>query len=219
MFASNLKGLEATGRLKRINGRYRRSRRAKTDPDRGRKMLAVLIFAITLLVAVLLSGLARRSVLSTAVLFLASGFILGGALGWVVLRPDEPVVARFAELAIFSVLFTEGMRVSVGDLTSAWRLPGRALLFGLPLTLIATASLAQWVAGLPWGDSLLLGAILSPTDPVFAAAIVGREEAPGRLRHLLNVECGLNDGLALPIVIALIAWLSLQQFHLVTRQS
>lgn len=46
---------------------------------------------------------------------------------------------------------------------------------------------------------------LAPTDPVFAAAIVGREEVPGRLRHLLNVESGLNDGLALPVVLVLVA--------------
>ena len=49
------------------------------------------------------------------------------------------------------------------------------------------------------------GWVLAPTDPVFAAAIVGRKEVPGRLRHLLNVESGLNDGLALPIVLVLLA--------------
>jgi NhaP-type Na+/H+ or K+/H+ antiporter len=47
--------------------------------------------------------------------------------------------------------------------------------------------------------------VLAPTDPVFAAAIVGRKEVPGRLRHLLNVESGLNDGLALPVVLVLLA--------------
>jgi NhaP-type Na+/H+ or K+/H+ antiporter len=52
---------------------------------------------------------------------------------------------------------------------------------------------------------LLVAAVLAPTDPVFAAAIVGREEVPGRLRHLLNVESGLNDGLALPVVLVLLA--------------
>ncbi len=55
-----------------------------------------------------------------------------------------------------------------------------------------------------WIEALLVGAALSPTDPVFAAAIVGREEVPPRVRHLLNVESGLNDGLALPIVLVLL---------------
>lgn len=75
----------------------------------------------------------------------------------------------------------------------------------MPLTFAITAALAHWVAGLPWVDSLLIGAVLAPTDPVFAAAIVGREEVPPRLRSLLNVESGLNDGLALPVVLVLLA--------------
>ena len=53
-----------------------------------------------------------------------------------------------------------------------------------------------------------MGAVLAPTDPVFASAIVGRPEVPGRLRSLLNVESGVNDGLALPVVLVLISVLS-----------
>ena len=130
------------------------------------------------------------------------------------LAPGDAVVAVLAELALFSVLFTDGMRVGVKDLASAWRLPGRALLLGLPLTLAGTALLAHWVAGLPWAESFLLGAVLSPTDPVFAAAIVGREEVPARLRQLLNVESGLNDGLALPVVLAMLAVAGKAEVHL-----
>ncbi|MBX6311932.1 MAG: cation:proton antiporter, partial [Isosphaeraceae bacterium] len=179
-------------------------------------MLAIFVFALTLLAAVLVSELANRSVLSTAVMFLVAGFIAGhGVLGLYALKADDTIVASFAELALFSVLFTDGMRVSTRDLLAAWHLPGRALLFGLPLTLLITAALAHWLVGLPWPLAFLLGAALSPTDPVFAAAIVGREEVPGRLRQLLNIESGLNDGLALPIVIALLARVGApQEFHL-----
>ena len=161
---------------------------------------------MALLLAVLVSERAERSVLSTAVLFLVAGFVAGdGMLGIVALAPGNKVVAVLAELALFSVLFTDGMRVGLRDLAAAWRLPGRALFLGLPLTLGGTALLAHWVAGLPWLEAFLLGAVLSPTDPVFAAAIVGREEVPARLRRLLNVESGLNDGLALPLVVILLA--------------
>jgi sodium/hydrogen antiporter len=180
-------------------------------------MTALLVFSITLLVAVLVSELADRSVLSTAVLFLLAGFLAGdGVLGVLHLRPDHPVVASFAELALFSVLFSDGMKVGLRDLASAWELPGRALFFGLPLTLLGTALLARWVVGLPWAESFLIGAVLSPTDPVFAAAIVGREEVPARLRQLLNVESGLNDGLALPIVVAMLAVTRSEEFSLVS---
>lgn len=169
----------------------------------------LLAFAVVLFAGVLLSGLANRTVLSTAVLFLLAGLVLGqGATGVLDLQPDDEVVVGFAELALFSVLFTDGMRVGLRDLRSAWRLPGRALILGMPLTFGVTAVLAHWAAGLPWTESLLVGAVLAPTDPVFASAIVGREEVPARLRSLLNVESGLNDGLALPVVLVLLAVLS-----------
>jgi NhaP-type Na+/H+ or K+/H+ antiporter len=165
----------------------------------------LLTFSVVLLLAVLVSGLAQRSVLSTALLFLVAGFIVGnGLLGWMSISPDDPVLATLTELALFSVLFTDGMRTGVRDLVSAWRLPGRALFLGMPITLAGTALLARVVAGLPWAHALLLGAVLSPTDPVLAAAIVGREKVPVWVRHLLNVESGLNDGLALPVVLILL---------------
>jgi NhaP-type Na+/H+ or K+/H+ antiporter len=97
------------------------------------------------------------------------------------------------------------MRIGVHDLVRAWRLPGRALLFGMPLTLGPTAVLARWTIGLPWVECFLVGAVLSPTDPVLASALVGNEAVPGRLRHLLTVESGVNDGLALPFVLVFMA--------------
>src|SRR4051794_17593900 len=156
-------------------------------------MYLLLVFALVLLLAVLVSALAKRTVLSTAVLFLAAGFLAGdGMLGVVEVTPASPVVATLAELALFAVLFTDGMRVGWADLRTAWRLPGRALGWGLPLTLLITALLAHYVARLDWPEALLIGAILAPTDPVFAAALVGNDKVPGRLRHLLNVESGVN---------------------------
>jgi len=172
-------------------------------------MTLLLEFAVTLVIAVLVSGLAHRSILSTAVIFLAAGALLGNRyVGALTLDAEDAIVTTLAEFALFSVLFTDGMRVGIKDLVKAWRLPGRALLLGMPLTWIFTAMLAYWITGLDWTMALLVGAILSPTDPVFAAAIVGREEVPQSLRRLLNVESGINDGLALPVVVLLIDVLS-----------
>ncbi|GGQ19090.1 cation:proton antiporter [Streptosporangium pseudovulgare] len=163
-------------------------------------------FAGVLLVAVLLSSLAHRTILSTAALFLVAGFVLGdGVLGVVSITAGDEVVGTLAELALFAVLFTDGMRVGWADLRSAWRLPGRALGWGLPLTLVITALIAHYLIGLGWIESLLIGAVLAPTDPVFAAALVGNEKVPPRLRQLLNVESGVNDGLALPFVMVFLA--------------
>jgi NhaP-type Na+/H+ or K+/H+ antiporter len=170
---------------------------------------AVLVYGLTLVAAVLVSRLAQRTILSAALLFLAVGFLVGdGVLGIVALSPGDAPVATLVEIALFSVLFTDGMQVGLRDVRSAWRLPGRALVLGLPLTLVVTALAAWLVVGLPGLNAVLVGAALSATDPVLAAPLVGHEAVPARLRHLLNVESALNDGLALPVVIVLLATLS-----------
>ena len=169
-------------------------------------MLALLAFALTLLVAVLVSALAHRSVLSISVLFLISGFAFGsGGLGWLPLKAADPAVMRFIEIAMFGVLFADGMEVKLRDLRKQGSLTARALLIGMPLSILAMALLARFAVGMPWLHSFLLAAALSPTDPVLASALVGREEAPERLRNLLNLESGLNDGIALPLVVILLA--------------
>ncbi|MBT2516697.1 cation:proton antiporter [Streptomyces sp. ISL-90] len=166
----------------------------------------LLSFALVLLAAILISGFAHRTVLSTTVLFLIAGFVLGsGVLDVVVLSPTDPTVTTVSSLALFIVLFTDGQEVGLRDLRAAWRLPGRALLLGMPITFIISAVLGVWLLGFSWPEAFLVAAVLAPTDPVFASAIVGRGEIPHRVRHLLGVESGLNDGLALPVVLFLIA--------------
>jgi sodium/hydrogen antiporter len=168
-------------------------------------LVLVLVFGAALLGAVLVSGLAARTVLSTSLLFLLAGALVGdGALGLIHVSADSELVTATADLALFTVLFTDGMHISFPSLRAAWRHPARALGLGMPLALLGVAVLTHYLAGLDWTLSLLVGAVLSPTDPVFASAIVGRKQVPAGLRQLLNVESGLNDGLALPLVLILI---------------
>lgn len=168
--------------------------------------MLLLLFGIALLLATLLSEWSHRTVLSSAVLFLAIGFAAGPqGFGIVSVSPDAPIVWGVTELALFTILFSDGLKVSIRELRGAWGLPGRALLVGMPLTALAIALTGHWLLDLPWVEALLVGVVLSPTDPVFASALVGREEVPVKVRQLLNIESGLNDGLALPFVILLIS--------------
>ena len=178
-------------------------------------IVALLAFSIALLLAVLVSNLAERTIISLAVLFLIAGFVVGpGVLSLVGIKPDSTFFNGFIELALVTVLFTDGMHIGFGDIKSVWLLPGRALLLGMPLALLVMAVLAHFVTGLPWGESLLVGAVLSPTDPIFASAIVGREEIPSAIRRLLNVESGLNDGLALPLVLIILGLIGVTQLDI-----
>ncbi|VAZ82030.1 cation:proton antiporter domain-containing protein [Mycobacterium persicum] len=169
-------------------------------------MTLILAFGVVLLISVSLSGVAARTVLSSALMFLVAGAVLGpGILAWNKIGPNDPLVATLADVALFTVLFTDGQRANLQELRENWSLSGRALGMGMPLTMIGIAVPAHFLAGLNWPTAFLVGAILSPTDPVFAAAIVGRSDIPQRLRRLLNVESGLNDGLALPFVMIFLA--------------
>ncbi|MCX5051988.1 cation:proton antiporter [Streptomyces sp. NBC_00201] len=169
-------------------------------------MVLVVVFGVALLVAVLLSGLAARTVLSTSFLFLVGGALVSdGFLGLIHITPDSEIVSVTADLALFAVLFTDGMHVSLPKLRAHWRNPARALGLGMPLAFVFMALVTHFLVGLDWTTAFLVGAVLAPTDPVFASAIVGRSEVPAKLRQLLNVESGVNDGLALPVVLLLIA--------------
>lgn len=163
----------------------------------------LLTFGLGLLLAVLTSALASRSPLSTSAVFLAVGLVAGPlALG--VVDVGDHTVERAAELALFAILFTDGQHAPWRLQLRRWADPARALLVAMPLTFALVAVLAHAVAGLPWAAALVLGAVLAPTDPVFASALVGREDVPRRVRSLLNVESGLNDGMALPAVLVLV---------------
>ena len=159
------------------------------------------------MIAVLLSGLAENTILSVSVLFLVSGFLLGSGIFGPIHEINRHLLERVAEVALFSVLFTDGMKTGgLQEIRKFWRLPGRALVIGMPLTIAGIALLARFMAGLDWLGASLLGAALSPTDPVFVSAIFKLEAFPEQIKRLLNIESGLNDGLSLPVVMLLLAY-------------
>lgn len=163
-------------------------------------------FGIVLALAALLSGLAARTPLSTALVVLVLGAVLGpGVLDVVDVRAEDPLVSTLAQIALVTVLFADGQHLPLRHVRSTARLAGRALILGMPLTFLGIAVLVVLLTDLGWLQALLIGAVLSPTDPVFAAAIVQREEVPEQLRRLLNFESGVNDGLVLPVVLILLA--------------
>ncbi|MGE3076240.1 MAG: cation:proton antiporter [Dehalococcoidia bacterium] len=166
-------------------------------------MVIVVVFGGTLLASVLISDLSRRSVASTAVLFLIAGVIAGPVFGLIDLGPGDERTKLLIEVTVFATLFVEGNKV---NLAQTWRdpLPLRALLVGMPLTWVGIALLAHFAIDVSWPEALLIGAVLSPTDVVFARQLFAREGVPLRLRRFLSLESGLNDGLALPLVVIML---------------
>jgi sodium/hydrogen antiporter len=169
-----------------------------------------------LVIGSLVSGLARRSVLSLAALFVLAGFLLGPAAFDVLhFRPSSGWVTDLATVALIGILFRDGLEADAEMIQSHWQLPLRKLVIAMPITAIIVTLLARAVVGLSWTESLLLGALLSPTDPVLSSGVVSDTRIPRVIRHSLNLESGLNDGLALPAVLAFAAALDSHTGHFV----
>ena len=167
--------------------------------------VAVAVLGGLLVVGALLSGVAKRSFLSLTALFVLVGFALGEG-GAEVLEFDagSDFVRSLAVVALILILFRDGLAVEEELLQEDWHLPLRKLVLAMPVTAALIAVATHVLTDLDWTESFLLGALLSPTDPVLSSAVVTNPRVPRRVRHSLNLESGLNDGLALPAVIALL---------------
>src|SRR3954453_16608224 len=165
---------------------------------------AVLLVGAVLLVAAGLSGWLHGTVLSISVLAVAAGVVRSGADG-LGAHPGDTGLLEVIQLALVMTLFTDGLVAERELVQQQWRKPARALVVAMPITGALLALLAHALFGLGWAESFLLGAVLSPTDPVVTSTVVTAERVPAVIRHTLNLESGLNDGLALPFVLVLIA--------------
>lgn len=167
---------------------------------------ALAIVGGLLLATSALSGLTHRTVLSTAVLAVAAGIALA-LTGIVELSPGDRSLVLVVELVLLLTLFSDGLLVENGLLRRHWHPAARALVFAMPVNAALLALLAKALfADLSWMESFLLGFALSPTDPVVTSAVVSSTRVPAVVRHTLNLESGLNDGLALPFVLFFLAF-------------
>src|SRR4051794_22516513 len=167
---------------------------------------ALTVLGALLVGGALVSGIARRSMLSLTAVFVLVGVALGsGGLHVLEIDPTGGFVADLAIVALVLILFRDGLEVEAEMLRTEWHLPLRKLVLAMPITagIVAVATVA--LTDLSWTEAFLLGALLSPTDPVLSSSVVTNPRVPRVIRHSLNLESGLNDGLALPPVLALIA--------------
>ncbi|MGH2896082.1 MAG: cation:proton antiporter [Solirubrobacteraceae bacterium] len=178
--------------------------------------VAALALGGLLVLGALLSGLARRTFVSLTAVFVVVGFILGdGVTGALRFDPRSSFVSELATVALIVILFRDGLEVDGELLQSHWHLPFRKLVLAMPLTAVIIAAGTRLLTGLSWTESFLVGALLSPTDPVLSSSVITNPRVPAVVRHSLNLESGLNDGLALPAVLALSAALAAGGGHFV----
>ena len=163
-----------------------------------------LVVGLMLITLVLSGTFLKRLPLSTAMLYLAAGVVLGPA-GWSVLVVSPLnhalILERLTEVAVLISLFSVGLKLGLPLSDRHWLLPLRLAFLSMTLTVGLIAAVSMMVLGFSLGTAVLLGAILAPTDPVLASAV--QVESSGdrdRLRFSLTGEGGLNDGAAFPFV-------------------
>jgi sodium/hydrogen antiporter len=178
--------------------------------------VTLLVFGALLIVGALVSGFARESFLSLTAMFVLVGFVLGhGALKILKFDASSPFVGDLAVVALIVILFRDGLEVEAEMLQEHWHLPLRKLVLAMPLTALIIAGSAKLLTSLSWTECFLLGSLLSPTDPVLSSSVVTNVRVPRLIRHSLNLESGMNDGLALPAVLAFSAALAIGGRHFV----
>jgi NhaP-type Na+/H+ or K+/H+ antiporter len=162
------------------------------------------LLAVVLVWGLVSGRLARYSV-TLPIVLVVMGAVLS-ATRLVVVELDTESVRVLVELALSVLLFADATEISAGWLRSSGRLPLRLLAIGFPLTVAVGFAAGYWLLpGMSLWVIALLAAALAATDAALAAPVIMDERIPRELRRIIDVESGLNDGLATPLVLFFLA--------------
>ncbi|WP_411826978.1 cation:proton antiporter [Luteolibacter sp. AS25] len=152
--------------------------------------------------------------LSLPIVYVALGWLLFSLpldLGWLAPAFDAEqtiAVEYVSEMIVIVSLMSLGLSIDREFSWRKWKQVLPLLLVTMPLCIAAVALLGYWAMGLSLASAMLLGACLSPTDPVLARAVqVGPpgDSDKDDVRFNLSTEAGFNDSLAFPFVYLAIA--------------
>ena len=175
----------------------------KEKRERPIDLITIAIVGGLFLVFSLVSGRLEGTILTAPLLFVTFGFLTGsGGIGLANVDVGHSAIHVIAELTLILVLFTDAARIDIKRLREDHNLPMRMLLIGLPLTIAAgTFAAALLFPAFSLWEAALLAALLAPTDAALGQSVVSAKAVPLRIRQSINIESGLNDGIALPAVL------------------
>jgi NhaP-type Na+/H+ or K+/H+ antiporter len=165
-------------------------------------IVAALVFAWGTLSARL-----ERFDVTAPIIFVLAGLLLThGPLAVLSIAPPPELLKGLAEATLVLVLFSDASRVGMRELKRDAGIYARLLGIGLPLTIgLGTLLALALFHGMSIWLALLVGAALAPTDAALGAGMMVNPAVPAKIRRVLNVESGLNDGIATPFVLVAIA--------------
>lgn len=172
----------------------------------------LLILAAFILIYSLFATRFEKTALSGPFLALIVGFIFGPlVLGLLDIKIASEDYRLIAELALALVLFTDASKANLRVLENNYTLPTRMLIIGLPLTIVfGMAGGFLIFKDFSWIELGILATILAPTDAALGKAVVINKSVPSKIREALNVESGLNDGIAVPVLFLFMAFTTLE---------
>lgn len=172
--------------------------------------VALAVVGGLLLMLGMLTNLIKRTIfVSEPLVALLAGVLVGPAvLGLLDLSSFgkwEEILEGAGHLTLAVALMGVALRLPVGYLSRNWRTLAVLLGLVMPLMWLSSGLLAYLILGLSFPLAMLLGAVVTPTDPVVSSSVTTGDPAernlPGRLRHAISAESGYNDGLAYPFVL------------------
>ncbi|WLQ12101.1 sodium:proton antiporter [Hahella aquimaris] len=171
--------------------------------------LTLLLFGAAVIAFALISRWSQQGPMTAPLFFTLAGLLLSDrGLGLLVADPEWSLAHWLAEVTLVWVLFTDASRINLRQLREGHNIPLRLLGLGLPLCIGVGALVAYpMFPELGWAGAFTLAVILAPTDAALGQAVINNERVPVRIRQAFNVESGLNDGMALPLLIIGLSWL------------
>lgn len=168
-------------------------------------LITLAVIAVGLVGFSVFSGKLQGTIITAPLVFIVFGFAIGeGGFSIAQLDLDHGAIHLLAEATLILVLFSDAARIDLSRLRKDHNLPVRMLALGLPLVMVTGMAVAMLLfEHFSIWEAALLAAILAPTDAALGQAVVSDEAVPVRIRQAINVESGLNDGIALPVVLFL----------------
>lgn len=160
------------------------------------------ILATVLVAYGLLSQRLNRWSITAPMVFVTAGVLLGpDVFDLTDLELTSDTGLLVAEVALVIVLFADAARIDLAALGGNRYLPARLLVIGMPLTIcLGVLAGAALLDEIEFWEAAIIAAVLAPTDAALGQAVISNDRVPRRVRQALNVESGLNDGLAIPFL-------------------
>ncbi len=163
--------------------------------------IGLLILLFSVITYAMLAKKLSTTIITAPMVFLGMGFFMSQS-GLIHIGDAHETVYLIAEISLVILLFLDASQINLRRLKKQRTWPLRMLLIGIPLSiLIGTGFAYLFFPEWPWAMLALVAAILAPTDAALGQAVVSNESVPINERQSLSVESGLNDGLALPVIL------------------